>query len=36
MDNPWVLLALGLGVPILSYTIWGLVEIMSLPQAALP
>lgn len=36
MDNPWLLLALGLIVPILSYTVWGLIEIMTMPQALLP
>ena len=36
MDNPWLLLALGLLVPIISYTIWGLVGLMTLPTAELP
>ncbi len=36
MDNPWLLLVLGLVVPILSYTVWGLIEIMTMPQALLP
>jgi hypothetical protein len=36
MDNPWLLLALGLGIPILSYTIWGWIELFTLPAAALP
>ncbi|MBD3615077.1 MAG: hypothetical protein HUJ22_00790 [Gracilimonas sp.] len=36
MDNIWLLLALGLGVPILSYTFWGLVEIFTLPKGILP
>jgi len=36
MDNPWLLLALGLLVPILSYTVWGWVELMQLPDAKLP
>ena len=27
LDNPWLLLALGVLVPIVSYTIWGLIEV---------
>lgn len=36
MDNPWLLLAVGLLVPILSYTVWGWVELATLPPATLP
>ncbi len=36
MDNPWLLLLLGLVVPILSYTIWGWIEIASMPPSTLP
>lgn len=36
LDNPWILLALGLLIPILSYTVWGWVEIWLLPSAQLP
>lgn len=36
MDNIWLLLALGLGIPILSYTIWGIIELMSMSDATLP
>lgn len=36
MDNPWLLLALGIGVPVLSYTIWGLIEIYTLAKGILP
>lgn len=36
MDNPWLLLILGLLVPILSYTIWGWIELANMPQATLP
>ena len=36
LDNPWLLLALGLLLPIVSYTIWGWVELASLAKAALP
>jgi hypothetical protein len=35
-DRPFVLLALGLLVMFSFYTIWGLVEIYSLPLATLP
>lgn len=33
LDNPWLLLALGIGVPTLSYTVWGLVELALLKRA---
>lgn len=36
LDNPWILLALGLLIPILSYTVWGWIEIVLLPSAQLP
>ncbi len=36
MDNPWLLLLLGLLVPFLSYTLWGWVELMMVPPAQLP
>ena len=36
LDNPWLLLALGLLVPILSYTVWGWIELANLPDAKLP
>ena len=35
-DSPFWLLALGLIFMFGFYTIWGLIEIMSLPQATLP
>ena len=35
-DSPIVLLILGLAVMFVFYTIWGMYEIMSLPQATLP
>ena len=36
MDNPWLLLALGIVVPFLSYTLWGWIEMASMPTAKLP
>lgn len=35
-DSPFLLLAAGLITMFVFYTIWGLYEIMSLPQAQLP
>jgi hypothetical protein len=35
-DRPFLLLIFGLAVMFLFYTIWGLIEIFSLPQAPLP
>ena len=36
LDNVWLLLALGLLVPIISYTVWGLIELLSMGEATLP
>jgi hypothetical protein len=36
LDNPWLLLVLGVVVPFASYTIWGWIELLLLPQATLP
>jgi len=36
LDSPLALLALGLIVPILSYTVWGWIELATLPTATLP
>ena len=36
LDNPWLLLALGVLLPAISYTIWGLVELGNLKPATLP
>jgi hypothetical protein len=36
LDNTWVLLALGVIVPLLSYTLWGWVELLNVKPAALP
>lgn len=36
MDNPWLLLALGVVIPFVSYTAWGWIELVLLKPAALP
>ena len=36
MDNPWLLLVLGVVVPTLSYTVWGWIELWMPPPATLP
>lgn len=36
MDNIWLLLFLGLAVPFLSYTIWGLIELLNIAPGTLP
>lgn len=36
MDNPWLLLVLGVAIPMLSYTAWGWIEILLVKPAALP
>jgi hypothetical protein len=36
LDNPWLLLVLGLLVPIVSYTLWGWIELANIEPAALP
>ncbi|MGE0494354.1 MAG: hypothetical protein AB7S38_34395 [Vulcanimicrobiota bacterium] len=36
MDNPFFLLAAGLFVMFLFYTVWGAIEVWSLPPAELP
>lgn len=36
MDNIWLLLALGLAIPILSYTLWGLIELLTIEKGILP
>jgi hypothetical protein len=35
-DRPFLLLVFGVVVMFVFYTIWGLIEIMSLPKATLP
>jgi hypothetical protein len=36
MDNPWVLLVLGVVVPLVSYTAWGWLELLFIKPATLP
>ncbi len=36
LDNPWILLVLGVLIPLLSYTLWGWIELLSVPPAQLP
>ncbi len=36
IDNPWLLLLLGLVIPFVSYTLWGLIELWTLDPATLP
>jgi hypothetical protein len=33
LDNPLLLLLLGVVVPTVSYTIWGIMEVVSIPIA---
>jgi hypothetical protein len=35
-DNPWLLLVLGVGIPLLSYTAWGWIELLLTKKAELP
>lgn len=36
MDNPWLLLVLGLIIPFLSYTVWGWIDLARMPLGQLP
>jgi hypothetical protein len=36
MDNPWLLLVLGVVIPFISYTAWGWIELLLIQPAALP
>ncbi len=36
MDNPWLLLLLGILVPFISYTAWGWIELANMPPSTLP
>ena len=35
-DRPFLLLILGISVVGVFYTLWGIIEIMTMPQATLP
>lgn len=35
-DKPFLLLILGISVVGVFYTLWGLIEILTIPQATLP
>lgn len=35
MDNTWLLLALGVLIPLLSYTAWGWIELLLVKSAPL-
>ena len=36
LDNPWLLLVLGVLIPVLSYTVWGWIELLLVKPATLP
>lgn len=36
LDNPWLLLVLGVVIPTLSYTAWAWIELMMMTEAKLP
>ncbi|MEN9663571.1 MAG: hypothetical protein RL324_2520 [Verrucomicrobiota bacterium] len=36
LDNPWLLLVLGVVIPFLSYTVWGWVELALTKPDLLP
>ena len=36
LDNPWLLLVLGVIIPVLSYTVWGWIELALTKPALLP
>ena len=36
LDNPWLLLVLGVGIPLISYTLWGWIELAMVQPAPLP
>jgi hypothetical protein len=36
MDNTWLLLVLGVLIPLLSYTLWGWIELGTVKAATLP
>lgn len=36
MDNTWLLLILGVVIPMISYTLWGWIELAMIQPALLP
>ena len=36
LDNTWLLLALGVLIPLISYTAWGWIELVMVKPALLP
>ena len=36
LDNPFLLLFLGVTIPTVLYTLWGVMEIASIPIASIP
>lgn len=36
MDNPWLLLVLGILIPTVSYSVWGWIELLLIKPASLP
>jgi hypothetical protein len=36
LDNPWVLLAIGVTIPCVSYSVLGWLELWGLPPVTLP
>lgn len=36
LDNTWLMLVLGVVIPLLSYTAWGWIELLFIQPAALP
>jgi hypothetical protein len=36
MENPWLLLVLGIVIPFVSYLLWGWIELASVTEARLP